>query len=118
MHAVLQSWRLVHRVVPSLVLQLVLTNWLLVANMSLVQCVGAAKVIACEWNPHAVEALHKNLELNGVADRCQVLAGDNTATVPKVRVVCAHCCTLPGMHVYKHSVIGLVKLLFLVAASR
>ena len=45
---------------------------------------GAAKVIACEWNPNAVEALHKNLTLNGVAERCEVLAGDNKLTAPKV----------------------------------
>lgn len=63
---------------------------MLVAKLSFVQCVGAAKVIACEWNPRAVEALHKNLELNGVAERCEVLVGDNTATAPKVSVTCAH----------------------------
>ena len=45
---------------------------------------GAAQVIACEWNPNAVEALRKNLQLNGVADRCQVLEGDCTLTAPKV----------------------------------
>ncbi|XP_044283188.1 tRNA wybutosine-synthesizing protein 2 homolog [Varanus komodoensis] len=38
---------------------------------------GAAFVHACEWNPHAAEALRKNLQLNGVADRCQVHQGDN-----------------------------------------
>ncbi|CAM5165806.1 unnamed protein product [Natator depressus] len=38
---------------------------------------GAAFVHACEWNPHAVEALRKNLELNGVQDRCQIHKGDN-----------------------------------------
>ncbi|XP_037765317.1 tRNA wybutosine-synthesizing protein 2 homolog isoform X1 [Chelonia mydas] len=38
---------------------------------------GAAFVHACEWNPHAVEALRKNLELNGVQDRCQIHQGDN-----------------------------------------
>ncbi len=45
---------------------------------------GAARVIACEWNPNAIEALHRNLKLNGVADRCQVLEGDCTTTAPKV----------------------------------
>lgn len=44
---------------------------------------GAAHVIACEWNPNAVEALHKNLQLNGVTDRCQVIEGDCTLTAPK-----------------------------------
>ncbi|XP_007941601.1 tRNA wybutosine-synthesizing protein 2 homolog [Orycteropus afer afer] len=38
---------------------------------------GAAFVHACEWNPHAVEALRANLEINGVADRCQIHFGDN-----------------------------------------
>ena len=28
---------------------------------------GAAHVYACEWNPNAVEALKRNLQLNGVA---------------------------------------------------
>lgn len=38
---------------------------------------AAAFVHACEWNPHAVAALRKNLEINGVADRCQIHFGDN-----------------------------------------
>nr|XP_060612361.1 tRNA wybutosine-synthesizing protein 2 homolog [Anolis sagrei ordinatus] len=38
---------------------------------------GAAFVHACEWNPYAVEALRKNLELNGVQDKCHVHQGDN-----------------------------------------
>ncbi|XP_042334125.1 tRNA wybutosine-synthesizing protein 2 homolog isoform X2 [Sceloporus undulatus] len=38
---------------------------------------GAAFVHACEWNPCAVEALKKNLELNGVQDQCHVHLGDN-----------------------------------------
>ncbi|XP_072126675.1 tRNA wybutosine-synthesizing protein 2 homolog isoform X1 [Mobula birostris] len=38
---------------------------------------GAAFVHACEWNPHAVSALLKNLELNKVSDRCRVHSGDN-----------------------------------------
>ncbi|XP_054985570.1 tRNA wybutosine-synthesizing protein 2 homolog [Sorex araneus] len=38
---------------------------------------GASFVHACEWNPHAVAALSRNLELNGVADRCQIHFGDN-----------------------------------------
>uniref|UniRef100_A0A672JDP1 tRNA wybutosine-synthesizing protein 2 homolog n=2 Tax=Salarias fasciatus TaxID=181472 RepID=A0A672JDP1_SALFA len=37
----------------------------------------AARVLACEWNPHAVQALQENLEVNGVSDRCTVLQGDN-----------------------------------------
>lgn len=38
---------------------------------------GAAFVHACEWNPHAVEALQRTLKLNGVQDRCRVHQGDN-----------------------------------------
>ncbi|XP_062997882.1 tRNA wybutosine-synthesizing protein 2 homolog [Elgaria multicarinata webbii] len=38
---------------------------------------GAAFVHACEWSPHAVEALRRNLHLNGVQDRCRVHQGDN-----------------------------------------
>ncbi|XP_006879525.1 PREDICTED: tRNA wybutosine-synthesizing protein 2 homolog [Elephantulus edwardii] len=38
---------------------------------------GAAFVHACEWSPHAVAALSTNLEINGVADRCQIHFGDN-----------------------------------------
>ncbi|XP_077434352.1 tRNA wybutosine-synthesizing protein 2 homolog [Vanacampus margaritifer] len=38
---------------------------------------GAAHVHACEWNPHAVEALRKNLATNRVRDRCTVHSGDN-----------------------------------------
>lgn len=32
---------------------------------------------ACEWNDHAVEALRKNLVLNGVQDRCRIHHGDS-----------------------------------------
>ncbi|XP_066195623.1 tRNA wybutosine-synthesizing protein 2 homolog isoform X5 [Sylvia atricapilla] len=38
---------------------------------------GAAFVHACEWNSHAVEALHRTLVLNGVRDRCHIHAGDS-----------------------------------------
>ncbi|KAL6480126.1 hypothetical protein MHYP_G00111590 [Metynnis hypsauchen] len=38
---------------------------------------GAAHVHACEWNPDAVAALWRNLQLNKVADRCTVHEGDN-----------------------------------------
>ncbi|XP_062088464.1 tRNA wybutosine-synthesizing protein 2/3/4 [Humulus lupulus] len=43
----------------------------------------AKLVYACEWNPHAIEALKRNLQLNSVADRCIVLEGDNRVTAPK-----------------------------------
>lgn len=42
---------------------------------------------ACEWNPHAVEALRRNLQANSVADRCVVLEGDNRLTAPKVCIL-------------------------------
>ncbi|RMB97829.1 hypothetical protein DUI87_25686 [Hirundo rustica rustica] len=38
---------------------------------------GAAFVHACEWNGHAVEALHRSLVLNGVRDRCHIHSGDS-----------------------------------------
>ncbi|NXY26318.1 TYW2 protein, partial [Atrichornis clamosus] len=38
---------------------------------------GAAFVHACEWNVHAVEALHRTLVLNGVQDRCHIHHGDS-----------------------------------------
>ncbi|KAK6123931.1 hypothetical protein DH2020_042328 [Rehmannia glutinosa] len=44
---------------------------------------NAKMVYACEWNPHAVEALQRNLIANAVADRCVVLEGDNRVTAPK-----------------------------------
>ena len=37
----------------------------------------ATLVYACEWNPAALEALRKNLEINGVTDKCIILEGDN-----------------------------------------
>lgn len=44
---------------------------------------GASHVHACEWNPAAVEALRKNLQLNGVADRCTVHVGDCRQACPE-----------------------------------
>lgn len=41
-----------------------------------------AKVIACEWNPHAVEALRRNVEANGLQQRCEVRPGDNRLVAP------------------------------------
>ncbi|XP_027332177.1 tRNA wybutosine-synthesizing protein 2/3/4 isoform X2 [Abrus precatorius] len=40
-------------------------------------------VYACEWNPHAIEALRHNLQANSVADHCIILEGDNRITAPK-----------------------------------
>ncbi|XP_047307750.1 tRNA wybutosine-synthesizing protein 2/3/4 [Impatiens glandulifera] len=44
---------------------------------------NAKFVYACEWNPHAIEALKRNLRINSVDDRCIVLEGDNTIMAPK-----------------------------------
>ncbi|OCT67283.1 tRNA wybutosine-synthesizing protein 2 homolog [Xenopus laevis] len=38
---------------------------------------GASFVHACEWNPHAVSALKKNVLINRVSDKCQIHEGDN-----------------------------------------
>ncbi|XP_022926928.1 tRNA wybutosine-synthesizing protein 2/3/4 [Cucurbita moschata] len=43
----------------------------------------AKLVYACEWNPHAIEALKRNLQANCVSNRCIVLEGDNRETAPK-----------------------------------
>ncbi|CAG2167576.1 unnamed protein product [Oppiella nova] len=39
-------------------------------------------VHSCEWNPNAVEALHKNLQLNRVSHKCVVHFGDNREVCP------------------------------------
>ncbi|KAK3127155.1 hypothetical protein QOZ80_7AG0569120 [Eleusine coracana subsp. coracana] len=44
---------------------------------------NAKLVYACEWNPHALVALRRNVSDNHVADRCIVLEGDNRVTAPK-----------------------------------
>ncbi|KAL4225371.1 tRNA wybutosine-synthesizing protein 2 [Mactra antiquata] len=44
---------------------------------------GVKHLHACEWNQNAVEALQKNLELNGVTDRCTLHAGDNRQVCPR-----------------------------------
>lgn len=44
---------------------------------------GVEMVHACEWNPHAVEALRRNLRVNGVEGRCHVLEGDCRAVAPR-----------------------------------
>lgn len=44
---------------------------------------NAKQVYACEWNPYAVEALRRNVEVNGVNDHCIILEGDNRVTAPK-----------------------------------
>jgi tRNA wybutosine-synthesizing protein 3 len=48
-------------------------------------CRANAKLVyACEWNPHALVALRRNVSDNHVADRCIILEGDNRVTAPKV----------------------------------
>ncbi|PSS24836.1 TRNA wybutosine-synthesizing protein [Actinidia chinensis var. chinensis] len=44
---------------------------------------NAKLVYACEWNPHAVEALRHNLHANSVMERCIILEGDNRIVTPK-----------------------------------
>ncbi|WVZ66070.1 hypothetical protein U9M48_015345 [Paspalum notatum var. saurae] len=44
---------------------------------------NAKLVYACEWNPHALEALRRNVSDNNVEDRCIIIEGDNRATAPK-----------------------------------
>ncbi|CAM0906040.1 unnamed protein product [Alopecurus aequalis] len=44
---------------------------------------NAKLVYACEWNPHALEALKRNVMDNHVADHCVILEGDNRLTAPK-----------------------------------
>ena len=43
----------------------------------------AELVHACEWNPHAVEALKKGLKANRIEDKCIIHYGDNR----KVRII-------------------------------
>ncbi|KAK1304759.1 tRNA wybutosine-synthesizing protein 2/3/4 [Acorus calamus] len=43
----------------------------------------AKLVYACEWNPHAIEALRRNVQANSVAERCIILEGDNRDTAPR-----------------------------------
>ncbi|CAH1239705.1 TRMT12 [Branchiostoma lanceolatum] len=43
----------------------------------------AAEVHACEWNPAAVEALQRNLQINRVQKRCTVYHGDNREVCPR-----------------------------------
>ena len=43
---------------------------------------GVRKVVACDWNPHAIAALRRNIVRNGIAaDRVELLEGDNRTTL-------------------------------------
>eukprot|EP00798_Chlamydomonas_sp_ICE-L_P031886 gene31886-6189_t len=44
---------------------------------------GVCKSYACEWNPNAIEALRRNLAVNGVDHKCEVLPGDSNLNAPK-----------------------------------
>ena len=58
----------------------------------------ALRLIACEWNPHAVEALRRNLSDNGVADRCTVRwfhrCGSFRSVLPQARMIQRHFVSL------------------------
>ena len=57
---------------------------------------GARFVYSCEWNPDAAAALQKNLNINGVNDRCTVLFGDNRQTCPKDVADRVNCGLIPS----------------------
>ncbi|CAL8466532.1 g6068 [Coccomyxa elongata] len=44
---------------------------------------GVAKVVACEWNRAAADALRRNLDLNHCAVRCEILEGDCRQMAPQ-----------------------------------
>ena len=44
---------------------------------------GASRVLACEWNPNAVQALRENLRQNDVEGRCEVREGDCRRVCPR-----------------------------------
>lgn len=53
---------------------------------------AAAFAHACEWNGHAVEALRRNLALNGVQDRCHIHHGDSRQVSGAARPWTPHPC--------------------------
>lgn len=46
----------------------------------------AALVYACEWNENAIEALKRNLKLNGVDKQCVIYEGDNVKVTSRLRI--------------------------------
>jgi len=64
---------------------------------------GAAKVISCEWNPDAVEALRAGLKLMGPTfeARCEVMEGDNRR--PEVRRASERRCHRVVLGLIPHS---------------
>lgn len=71
---------------------------------------GARMVHACEWNPHAVEALKRGLFANGVADSCTIHFGDNRkvdilggggrGTCPQIEIQCS----IADRHTFHHAI--------------
>lgn len=50
----------------------------------LVHC-KAAMVYACEWNENAIQALKRNLKLNGVDKHCVIYEGDNQKVTSRLK---------------------------------
>lgn len=46
----------------------------------------AAMVYACEWNENAIQALKRNLKLNGVDKQCVIYEGDNVKVTNRLRI--------------------------------
>lgn len=46
----------------------------------------AVLVYACEWNENAIEALKRNLKLNGVDKQCVIYEGDNIKVTRRLRI--------------------------------
>lgn len=46
----------------------------------------AAMVYACEWNENAIQALKRNLKLNGVDKQCVIYEGDNVKVTSRLRI--------------------------------
>lgn len=46
----------------------------------------AAMVYACEWNENAIQALKRNLTLNGVDKQCVIYEGDNAKVTSRLRI--------------------------------
>ncbi|RWW09644.1 hypothetical protein BHE74_00043691 [Ensete ventricosum] len=54
-----------------------------IAQLDFLHRARAKLAYACEWNPHAIKALQKNVHINSVANRCIILEGDNRITAPR-----------------------------------
>lgn len=47
----------------------------------------AAMVYACEWNENAIQALKRNLQLNGVDKQCVIYEGDNKKVTSRLKYI-------------------------------